>query len=207
MYMKTISKHIESVIMAVVITLSATTVHAQTGHYEWNSLPFGGAGFVSGVITCPQEAGVVYARTDVGGAYRWDAEKKAWQPITDFLGADKAGLMGVESLAIDPSSPNKVYMYCGTSYWNNGLSAILCSEDYGETFTQLATVTGQFPAHGNDYGRQSGERLAVCPTGGHTAVRFAHPWIVEVREQRKDVAAHGYNDVCERPQDVVRAVH
>lgn len=166
MYMKTISKHIESAIMAVMITLSATTVHAQTGNYEWNSLPFGGAGFVSGVITCPQEAGVVYARTDVGGAYRWDAEKKAWQPITDFLGADKAGLMGVESLAIDPSSPNKVYMYCGTSYWNNGLSAILCSEDYGETFTQLATVTSQFPAHGNDYGRQSGERLAVCPTGG-----------------------------------------
>ena len=57
-------------------------------------------------------------------------------------------------------------MYCGTSYWNNGLSAILFSEDYGETFSQLSTVTSQFPAHGNDYGRQSGERLAVCPVGG-----------------------------------------
>lgn len=157
---------IKRILMLFVIVLRPTTwATAQTECYEWSSLPFGGAGFVSGVITCPQEANVVYARTDVGGAYRWDAEEEAWHPITDFLGPDKVGLMGVESLAIDPSSPNKVYMYCGTSYWNGGLSAILCSEDYGQTWQQLATVTSQFPAHGNDYGRQSGERLAVCPVG------------------------------------------
>jgi len=161
--MKNICKKIE--VVCLMLLISVSSIKAQTGRYEWNSLPFGGAGFVSGIITCPQEAGVVYARTDVGGAYRWDAEQELWQPITDFLGADKVGLMGVESIALDPSAPNRVYMYCGTSYWNSGLSAILCSEDYGETFKQLATVTNQFPAHGNDYGRQSGERLAVCPKG------------------------------------------
>ena len=154
------------VVLSMTVLVYVATAAAQTTHYEWGSLPFGGAGFVTGVITCPQEAGVVYARTDVGGAYRWDAGQEAWQPITDFLGADKVALMGVESMAVDPSAPNKVYMYCGTSYWNSGLSAILCSEDYGRTFTQLATVTSQFPAHGNDNGRQSGERLAVCPVGG-----------------------------------------
>ena len=152
--------------LAVVMIVISSVSYAQTGHYEWNALPFGGAGFVSGIITCPQQEGLVYARTDVGGAYRWNPDKEEWTPISDFLPENKAGLMGVESMAIDPSSPNKVYMYCGTSYWNSGLSAILCSEDYGDTFTQLATVTSQFPAHGNDYGRQSGERLAVCPLGG-----------------------------------------
>ncbi len=136
---------IKRILMFFMVALMPTTrATAQTECYEWSSLPFGGAGFVSGVITCPQEANVVYARTDVGGAYRWDAEEEAWQPITDFLGPDKVGLMGVESLAIDPSSPNKVYMYCGTSYWNGGLSAILCSEDYGQTWQQLATVTEFF---------------------------------------------------------------
>ena len=155
------------ILMLFTVALVPTTwATAQKECYEWSSLPFGGAGFVSGVITCPQEANVVYARTDVGGAYRWDAEEEAWQPLTDFLGPDRVGLMGVESLAIDPSSPNRVYMYCGTSYWNGGLSAVLGSEDYGQTWQQLATVTSQFPAHGNDYGRQSGERLAVCPVGG-----------------------------------------
>lgn len=150
----------------VFIIASAVQLYAQEEIYEWSSLPFGGAGFVTGIITCPQEEGLMYARTDVGGAYRWNPQGESWIPITDFLPENQAGLMGVESLAIDPSSPNKVYLYCGTSYWNGGLSAILYSEDYGESFTQVATVTGLFPAHGNDLGRQSGERLAVCPRGG-----------------------------------------
>lgn len=155
-----------SFFLALALMAISYISYAKEGHYEWNALPFGGAGFVSGIITCPQQEGLMYARTDVGGAYRWNPDGEAWVPITDFLPESKVGLMGVESLAIDPSSPNKVYLYCGTSYWNSGLSAILYSEDYGETFTQIATVTSQFPAHGNDYGRQSGERLAVCPKGG-----------------------------------------
>jgi len=151
-------------ILALTVLLTAC-MRTAAQEYSWRSLPFGGGGFVSGIITCPQERGLIFARTDVGGAYRWQPDDEAWVPLNDFLPESKAGLMGVESIAIDPSSPNKVYMYCGTSYWNNGLSAILYSEDYGDTFTQIATVTGQFPAHGNDYGRQSGERLAVCPVG------------------------------------------
>lgn len=150
----------------VLSVLLTSCVGAVAQEYSWRSLPFGGGGFVSGIITCPQEKGVMYARTDVGGAYRWNPEAEEWIPVTDFLPESKAGLLGVESLAIDPSAPNKVYMYCGTSYWNSGLSAILFSDNYGETFKQIATVTSQFPAHGNDYGRQSGERLAVCPVGG-----------------------------------------
>jgi beta-glucosidase len=45
--------------------------------YSWNNLPIGGSGFVSGLITSKAEPGLVYARTDVGGAYRWDAKKNA----------------------------------------------------------------------------------------------------------------------------------
>jgi hypothetical protein len=129
--------------------------------YRWNSLPVGGAGFVTGIVTCPQEKDLIYVRTDVGGAYRWLEETKSWKPITDFVPESSASYMGVESMAIDPQEPNKLYMYCGTSYWNSGKTAILYSEDYGETFVEKAIVTSQFPAHGNDNGRQSGERLAV----------------------------------------------
>lgn len=154
----------KNVIAMLCLCVSLLT-RAQT--YEWSSLPFGGAGFVSGLITCPQEKGLMYARTDVGGAYRWNPADEAWIPLLDFLPESKVGLFGVESLAIDPSAPNRLYLYCGTSYFSNGLSAILCSEDYGETFSQIATVTNLFPAHGNDYGRQSGERLAVCPKNGN----------------------------------------
>ena len=51
--------------LAVVMIVISSVSYAQTGHYEWNALPFGGAGFVSGIITCPQQEGLVYARTDV----------------------------------------------------------------------------------------------------------------------------------------------
>ena len=136
------------------------------GVYKWNSLPVGGAGFVTGIITCPQEENLIYARTDVGGAYRWIEETKSWKPITDFLAESTVSYLGVESMAIDPQAPNKLYMYCGTSYWNSGRSAILYSDDYGDTFVEKAIVTTQFPAHGNDNGRQSGERLAVDPNKG-----------------------------------------
>jgi xyloglucan-specific exo-beta-1,4-glucanase len=131
--------------------------------YKWSSLPVGGAGFVSGIITSAQQQNLIYARTDVGGAYRWDESFKGWIPMTDFISEANAGYMGVESIAIDPQSPNKIYMYVGTSYFSGGKSAILYSDNYGTTWTERKVVTTQFPAHGNDYGRQAGERLAIDP--------------------------------------------
>jgi photosystem II stability/assembly factor-like uncharacterized protein len=154
------------IIFIFILVLGFVALQAQE-KYVWSSLPVGGAGFASGIITSPQEKELIYVRTDVGGAYRWIAETQSWKPLTDWLGEDKVSYMGVESMAVDPQAPNKLYMYCGTTYWNSGRSAILFSEDYGETFVEKAIVTAQFPAHGNDDGRQSGERLAVDPNLGN----------------------------------------
>ncbi|HTB60907.1 MAG TPA: hypothetical protein VLC06_23710, partial [Polyangia bacterium] len=46
--------------------------------YNWKNVVVLGGGFVSGIVFSPVEKGLVYARTDVGGAYRWDAAGKAW---------------------------------------------------------------------------------------------------------------------------------
>jgi len=152
--------------IAILFLIFANLIKAEE-KYIWNSLPVGGAGFVTGIITSPQEKNLIYVRTDVGGAYRWIEATQSWKPITDFVSESTVSYMGVESMAIDPQEPNKLYMYCGTSYWNNGRSAILYSDDYGETFVEKAIVTSQFPSHGNDNGRQSGERLAVDPNKGN----------------------------------------
>ncbi|MBQ7683907.1 MAG: hypothetical protein IJT48_05415 [Bacteroidaceae bacterium] len=137
-------------------------LHAED-EYRWGSLPFGAGGFVTGIITSPQEQNLMYCRTDVGGAFRWVEETQSWRPITDWAGESECSYYGVESLAIDPNHTNVVYLYLGTSYWNSGLSGIFRSEDRGETFQRMANVTSQFPAHGNGYGRGSGEMLGVCP--------------------------------------------
>ena len=140
--------------------LMVAALQAQT--FNWGNVAMGGGGFVSAVITCPQEKNLMYARTDVGGAYRWDETNKAWIPITDWASEDEQGVLGVEALAIDPQATNKLYMLTGISYFNGGASRILRSNDYGKTFTTI-DVSSQFKAHGNGLGRQNGERLAVDP--------------------------------------------
>ena len=69
--------------------------------------------------------------------------------------------MGVESIAVDPSDPDRVYLACGT-YTNpatpNG--AILRSRDRGKTFERTDMP---FKFGGNENGRGNGERLAVDP--------------------------------------------
>lgn len=130
--------------------------------FTWGTVVIGGGGFVSAIITTKAEKNLIYARTDVGGAYRWNEADKSWIALNDWLDANNNGLYGIEALAIDPSNPNRVYMLAGTEYWNDGKTMILRSEDYGATFDTI-NVTSQFKTHGNGYGRQNGERLAVDP--------------------------------------------
>jgi len=83
----------------------------------------------------------------------------------DWVSDKDTGLLGIESLAIDPSSPNKLYLTAGIAYHNNGASAILKSDDYGQTFQRI-DVTGQFKFNGNGMGRGNGEKLQVDPDNG-----------------------------------------
>lgn len=135
------------------------------GEYTWGTVAIGGGGFVTGVITCPSEQNLIYMRTDVGGAYRWMEGTRTWKPLTDFVGPDETSLLGIESIAVDPGHPERVYIAAGTEYWDQGLSCILVSDDYGESFDKV-DVTAQFRFHGNGMGRQNGERLAVDPNLG-----------------------------------------
>ncbi len=133
--------------------------------YVWGNVAIGGGGFVSGIIPSKTQPGLVYARTDVGGAYRWETSQQRWIPLLDWVSEDETGYMGVESLALDPQNANNLYLLVGTSYFNGGKTAILRSRDRGATFA-ITEVTSQFKAHGNGMGRQTGERLAVDPNNG-----------------------------------------
>ncbi len=135
--------------------------------YQWKNLSMGGGGFVSGLITSKQEQNLMYCRTDVGGAYKWNAATSTWKPLLDWASATQSEFYSVESIAIDPHATNKVYMFVGINYFDNGKTAILKSDDYGQTFTTI-DVTSQFKAHGNGMGRSNGERLQVDPNLGST---------------------------------------
>jgi len=128
----------------------------------WGNVRFDGGGFVDGVLASTEVEGLFYARTDVGGLYRWNNDAKVWLPLLDWLSQDDVGLYGVESIALDPNNPARLYALAGTSYFSGGKTAILRSEDYGATF-ETVDVSSLWRAHGNGLGRQTGEKLAVDP--------------------------------------------
>ncbi|HQA58562.1 MAG TPA: xyloglucanase, partial [Acetivibrio sp.] len=105
--------------------------------YKWDNVVIGGGGgFVPGIIFSEAEKDLIYARTDIGGAYRWDPSTETWIPLLDHFQMDEYSYYGVESLAADPIDPNRVYIAAGmyTNDWlpNNG--AILRSKDRGKTW-------------------------------------------------------------------------
>ena len=139
---------------------------AEAPAYRWRNAVIGGTGFVTGVLFHPSVRGLAYARTDIGGAYRWDDRTARWTPLTDQLGWDDWNLLGVEALAVDPAHPDRLYLAVGTyaqSWAGNG--AVLRSEDRGSTWTRtdLAVKLG-----GNEDGRGAGERLLVDPRDSDT---------------------------------------
>ncbi len=128
----------------------------------WGNVRFDGGGFVDGVLASTTVEGLLYARTDVGGVYRWNDADGVWVPLMDWISEEDKGLYGVESFALDPNNPSRLYVLAGTTYFSEGKTAILRSEDYGATF-ETVDVTSLWLAHGNGMGRQTGEKLAVDP--------------------------------------------
>ena len=149
--------------LAAMIAGAATPAAAQSQAYNWrNVVTGGGGGYVVNIIFNPSQQGLVYVRTDIGGAYRWNPATSTWTPLMDFTSAANWNDLGVESIATDPVNPNNLYIAVGL-YTNNFTSsngAILVSHDQGQTFTRVALP---FKNGGNMPGRGMGERLAIDP--------------------------------------------
>ncbi len=131
--------------------------------YTFNSVNTGaGGGYVDGIVFNKTEKDLIYARTDVGGAYRWDKINNSWIPITDMVGWNDFNKYGVDALATDPVDPNRVYLATGlyTNSWDEQPGSIMRSTDRGNTWQ---TTTLPFKVGGNMPGRGMGERLMVDP--------------------------------------------
>lgn len=140
----------------------ASAVAAKAIPYRWRSVTILGGGFVTGLVYSPVKAGVLYARTDIGGAYRYDPAGQSWVPLTDFLSKAQQNYLGVESIAADPEDASRVYMAVGTytQSWA-GPGAFMRSSDQGTTWQIFPTPA--LKMGGNEDGRANGERLAIDP--------------------------------------------
>ena len=129
--------------------------------YTWHNVAVIAGGFVDGLIFSPVQDGLVFARTDIGGAYRWDKAVKRWVPLNDWAGGRDGNLLGCESIGVDPVNARRYYLALGT-YTNGGSpnGAILRTTDGGRTYKRTDVP---FKMGGNEDGRSAGERLAVDP--------------------------------------------
>ncbi|MFI6370343.1 cellulose binding domain-containing protein [Streptomyces sp. NPDC050546] len=130
--------------------------------YTWKNARIDGGGFVPGIVFNRSEKNLAYARTDIGGAYRWQESSKSWTPLLDSVGWDDWGHTGVVSIASDSVDPNRVYAAVGTytNGWDPKNGAVMRSSDRGASWQKTNLP---FKLGGNMPGRGMGERLAIDP--------------------------------------------
>lgn len=124
--------------------------------YEYKNLPIPGGGYVTGFLYHKLKKDVLYARTDIGGTYKYDAKSQKWISLIPHVTMEDLSETFPIALALDDSRPNMLYIACGINKKQSGVLAI--SDDYGEHFRYEKIPV---LVHGNLNGRGTGERLIV----------------------------------------------
>ncbi|KAJ3078405.1 hypothetical protein HK100_010737, partial [Physocladia obscura] len=104
---------------------STSTSTPTVGPYTWGRVKIGGGGFVPSIIFNPTQENLIYARTDVGGSYRWNETTQSWKSLSEWIPSTTFGYVGSDALATDPVDPTRLYIAAGlySNSWdpNNGL--------------------------------------------------------------------------------------
>ena len=151
-----------ALLAASAIAASPAQAQAAAPTYSWKNVKVGGGGFVPGMVAHPLERGLFYAKTDVLGAYRYDATTSSWIPLNDWTPPEKSYLYGIDTIAIDPGNANKFYLIAGIAFGNDP-AVFMSSQDQGRTFKQVQLP---FSTGANSKARHMGERLQVDPNRG-----------------------------------------
>ncbi len=145
----------------VLNSLLITAILAQVvpENYEWDNVSVGGGGYILGVTVHPQNPDLVYIRTDVGGAYRWDTIAQKMVPLTDWVPFEQSNLYGVYGLALHPEDENIIYLSLGK--YINRPGDVFKSEDQGKTWEPLNFDGASFGA--NHSPNRKGNTLLINP--------------------------------------------
>ncbi|MBC8080905.1 MAG: hypothetical protein H7X86_11210 [Gorillibacterium sp.] len=147
-----------------------------TNIYQWDNIPIGGGGYVTGIIAHPQEKNLIYVRTDVGGAFRWDPEDLRWISLCESFSFEERNFFGIDGIALDPNDLDVVYMAAG-EFTYHPLHDVLKSTDRGVTWKR--TNLNKMFAGNMDY-RWAGEPIAVDPHNGqivYVGTRYDGLWV------------------------------
>lgn len=121
----------------------------------------GSGGYITGLLIHPKNSNVMYVRTDVGGAYRWEEETKEWTQICWSF--QQEGQYCIDGFALDPNDENVIYLFAGNN--NIYVTEVFKSTDKGETWTAIGP--DEIKADGNGKNRELGECITVDPNNSN----------------------------------------
>lgn len=147
-----------------------------TVSYAWKTVKIGGGGFVTGIVAHPTTPNLIYARTDVGGAYKWNETTRSWTQLLRIPNVLQPNIYSgrdynVDAIALSRTDDQVVYVAAGSDYYDAGNPAnttrngrILKSVDRGQTWDDVGR---RWFVAGNGDWRTGGERLAVDPVNSN----------------------------------------
>ncbi len=153
-----------SALLAAMPMTAAAATKDVSDTMTWDAVRIGGGGFVSGIITGKES---MYARTDVGGVYKFNYETDSWDQLFADLNDAERGYLSIDAMCIDPTDEDTAYFLCGCAYFSDAGTRIYKTTDGGRTFT-YTDVTDLIQVHANGGGRQTGESIAVDPDNPDT---------------------------------------
>ncbi|MGL4630085.1 MAG: Ig-like domain-containing protein [Leadbetterella sp.] len=171
---------LNAILIASFICFCAKAQTDVTSNYTFKPVVMGGAGWVTGLVFHPTAQNVVYCRTDVGGAYKWDQANGRWINLSTVSrmpellnisdgnygpGGRRDAFYEVESIGLDPQNSEVIYIAMGNLYDSQG-GVMMKSTNGGSTFSLLKNLPFVQMA-GNFTARFNGERIVVNPSNSN----------------------------------------
>ncbi len=137
---------------------------------HWRNVAIGGGGYATGIVVHPTQRDLVVVRSDVGGLFKRRPEG-GWIPLSDGFSVEDSGLYGVQSVALDPADPQRIWVTLGSYAEHPGRSGIWRSDDQGATWTLVRqTVMDGSPKAPRSFG----EGIAVDPRDSRRIYAATH---------------------------------
>ena len=122
--------------------------------YQWQHVAIGGGGMISGLSS--DTAGTIFvARTDVYGAYIWDAAANHWRQLVtaatmpDSVRTQNGAAAGVYEIVVAPSRAARIYMALqGRLYRSDDGGRHFIQPSAGNPFPLIWNANSEFRLHG-----------------------------------------------------------